>query len=113
MALYLLTVAALAGLVGRTPVPKTIGEPYDSEVLMGWRRWPAASRRYWGARRWPEQWPDGRRALHRGAWPRYGIFAHRAFWHFSEESENLTSSICRTSDLSKLASCTAQEGRWW
>jgi simple sugar transport system permease protein len=31
MAPYLLTIAALAGLVGRTVVPKTLGIPYDPE----------------------------------------------------------------------------------
>lgn len=31
MAPYLLTIAALAGLVGRTVVPKTLGVPYDPE----------------------------------------------------------------------------------
>lgn len=33
MAPYLVTVAALAGFVGRVAVPKTLGEPYDPEAI--------------------------------------------------------------------------------
>jgi len=33
MAPYLVTVAALAGFVGRVAVPKTLGEPYDPETI--------------------------------------------------------------------------------
>lgn len=33
MAPYLLTIAALAGLVGRVAVPKTLGKPYDPEAI--------------------------------------------------------------------------------
>jgi ABC-type uncharacterized transport system permease subunit len=30
---YLLTIAALAGFVGRTVAPKTINQPYDPEKI--------------------------------------------------------------------------------
>jgi ABC-type uncharacterized transport system permease subunit len=33
MAPYLVTVAALAGFAGRVAVPKTLGEPYDPEII--------------------------------------------------------------------------------
>ena len=33
MAPYLLTIAALAGFMGRTVPPKTLGKPYDPEAI--------------------------------------------------------------------------------